>query len=106
MHSIPKKIEKLGDRRCMTNSSYLKQQSPKNCDECGERAHTTDSRQMKGYVWRRYRCECGKMWTTIEVRHEDSTVAVHRNHVAQQVLAVKDMFSAQLDLIIEKLQSP
>jgi len=52
-------------------------ESPKVCKRCGTQGHCIDSRSNKDYVRRRYRCECGHGWTTVELFVEE-TVAYER----------------------------
>lgn len=40
------------------------------CQKCTQQARCADSRQCKGYVRRRYVCQCGERWTTTETRGE------------------------------------
>lgn len=44
--------------------------SPKAC-ACGGHTRVTDSRQREDRVTRRYACQCGARWSTIELRVEE-----------------------------------
>lgn len=46
-------------------------ESVKKCRTCGAQGHCKDSRQLNGYVRRRYHCGCGHTWTTAEFLIEE-----------------------------------
>lgn len=66
--------------------------SCKNCPICGLQGSAYDSRQMKEYVRRRYRCTCGRRWTTAEFLVADET---NNNEKVQQFLKRKGFEAAR-----------
>lgn len=46
--------------------------SVKSCPDCGKRGGSVDSRPGADGWRRRYRCECGARWSTVEIRAEAS----------------------------------
>jgi hypothetical protein len=39
---------------------------------CGKQGKITDSRKRQGgYVWRRYGCQCGAKWSSVEIKVSD-----------------------------------
>ena len=45
--------------------------SPRVCLKCGSQAKVTDSRPAGDRFRRRYVCQCGERWSTLEVRMEE-----------------------------------
>ena len=50
-------------------------QTFKTCNHCAAPSHVTDSRQHPSYRRRRYECDRGHRWTTIEVIIPETTIA-------------------------------
>ena len=45
----------------------LLEATPKLCARCRLPGHIVESRPKPGYVYRRYSCECGDRWSTVEI---------------------------------------
>lgn len=44
---------------------------PKYCPVCGNQGLCVDSRRSSEAVTRRYKCQCGRKWSTVELMVED-----------------------------------
>jgi transcriptional regulator NrdR family protein len=44
---------------------------PKYCQSCGNQGLCIDSRRGLGAVTRRYKCTCGRRWSTVELMMEE-----------------------------------
>jgi hypothetical protein len=68
---------------------------PKKCPECLRTGGCLDTRQRSGYIIRRYRCEKGHKWTTLEtiVTSKPGTKAIESMMKSLRSEAIADVIA-------------